>query len=480
MTCDRSSWDEEDWEDHFQHNTEEEAFWEDEFLAWCQERSLGLLRGGLGETSDEVLTGVRYLYSVQPVNSPVADPPLRVKGAEEERETQTMGRHKNKKGKEKELKKEEKKLVKRDVRAAEKHGGVIGDVVSSGAGALANMVLPGSGGAVHGLSKAILNGLGFAEQSGDGPEVKHSQIPADFGGGSQIVAAADAPVQFGRTGGPAMFSRVTHRAENGDVIVHLKEPLADVATAATLNTRGSNQVMFTPAVSTLVASRQFALDFEQWRPIAAKIHYTHWAATTTVARTQIAHSADPLFSVGANPTFIQLVELADSAVGGAYEDFYLDIDCSELPYDWFWVAASDPSDALGSRVDRRLNIFGALWWATDLNNVQSTTIGSLFIEWVLAFRGAKPPDILIGVSQTLNDPECKLTREEKLRVYDAVLRWKELPTAQRPALFPGVGIPTVAAVAALARAQAPTPGAITAPPGGAVMYVPAGSVLSPQ
>jgi len=474
MNC--VDWDSDEEDDWRLWNCDARSRWEDAYLFWTTELALREVRGGLGETSDEVLTDVRHMYVPVPsVHTPVATPPARGKGQEEEREG-TMGRHKNKGKKkiEKEVKKEEKKEVRKEEK---KKGGFLGEALSAGAGVLANTVLPGSGGAVHGLSKAILNGLGFAEQSGDAP--KHGAVPAEFGGGSQIVAAADAPVQFGRTGGPAMFSRVTHRAENGDVIVHLKEPLADVATAAVLQTRGSNQVMFTPAVSTLVASRQFALDFEQWRPLAARVHYTHWAATTTVARTQIAHSADPLFSVGANPTFIQLVELQDSAIGGAYEDFYLDVDCSELPVDWFWVAASDPADAAGSRVDRRLNLFGALWWATDLNNVTSTTIGSLFIEWILAFHGTKPPDILIGVSQTMNDPELKLSRDEKLRVYDAVLRWKELPPEKRPPLFPD-GVPSVAGVQALARPSAPTSGAITAPPGGAVMYVPAGSVISPQ
>jgi hypothetical protein len=343
---------------------------------------------------------------------------------------------------EKKIKKQESKGRKHPVLSA------IARTGAAGLSGLANAFLPGSGGIVHGLSKAILNGLGLAEQSGD----KSSLIPAEFGGGGDIVAAADAPVQFGRMGGPATFSEVTHRGKNGDVIVHIKEPLSDVSTSSTLNTRATNQIVLTPVVSTLVASRQVSLDFEFWRPIAVRIHYTHWAATTTVARVAVSRSGDPNFNNGNCPTFIQQIEMQDSTVGSGYEDFFLDLDCSEQPYNWLQTAAT----AATASPDARLSQMGSLFWGVDLNNVTSTTIGTLFVEWILAFRSVKPPDVLIGLARTLRyDPLGDLTCAEKGAVFGAYMQWLALPVEKRgPCPFSG-GYATPSEIIALCRKPVP-------------------------
>lgn len=264
-----------------------------------------------------------------------------------------------------------------------------------GASSVANAVLPGSGSLLGVLGKSALNALGLSEKT---------VLPGDYGGGDQekggsIVASADAPVAFGRMDAPTSFARTIHTAKNGDKVMHLKEAFTDVTTNAVLNTRSTTVYLVYPTSTQFVISRQYAANFQLYRILAAKVHYVHWAPTSTQARVCTWYVESPAFNDGTAPTFLQSSQLEDFATGSAYEDWALEF-FPEGSLNWYECYQNLQSGTPSG--DRAVQYQGQIGFSVDLNNVTSATVGTLFIEWVIAFAKQRPPDILVGVMMNID------------------------------------------------------------------------------
>ncbi len=262
--------------------------------------------------------------------------------------------------------------------------GLLG-VVSGGA----NMLLPGTGGLVNVLGSKILNALGLSEKVVLPPE--YGQGGTSMGEGGSIVASADAPVQFGRMQEQTSFTRMLHRAGNGDVIMHIREPLFDVATAGTVNTNNPAMTALYPFNASFALIKNVAAQFCWYRILACKLHYTHWAPTSTKARVCLAHTPTDTYNNSVAPVANELAKLEHFACGSAYEDFGLEFEPT-APLNWF---PCFPSMASAPSFDKSQ---GSLVVATDLNSTTSDTIGTAYIEFVVAFREQRSPTVTVGVT----------------------------------------------------------------------------------
>ncbi len=265
--------------------------------------------------------------------------------------------------------------------------GLLG-VVSGGA----NMLLPGSGLLVNALGKKLLNSLGLSEKV---------VLPHDYNGGNlsgsdggTIVASADAPVQFAREQSETSFLRYLHKGDQGDVIVHTREPLANVSTNAAANTLTVGYSALYPFNASLAIIKQVAGMYSWYRMLAVKLHYTHWAPTSTQTRVCIAHAPTETFNNGANVTIDEASKLEHAALGSAYEDFGLEFEPT-CPLNWY---PSYPTLA-ATTVLEKAN--GTIYVGTDLNNVLSATVGTLYIELVTAFKEQRPISVTVGSSLPL-------------------------------------------------------------------------------
>ncbi len=279
-------------------------------------------------------------------------------------------------------------VVKKKASTAKKKGpnpiarGLLG-VVSGGA----NMLLPGSGVLVNALGKKLLNSLGLSEKV---------VLPADYNGGNfggsdggTIVASADAPVQFGREQSETSFLRYLHKGESGDVIVHTREPFFNVSTNAAANTLNGAYAVLYPFNTNLSIIKQIAGMYSWYRFLGVKLHYTHWAPTSTQVRVCIAHAPTETFNNGANVTVDEASKLEHVALGSAYEDFGLEFEPT-CPLNW---NPSYPTTA-ATTVLEKAN--GTVYSANDMNNVLSTTIGTVYLELITAFKEQRPISVTVG------------------------------------------------------------------------------------
>ncbi len=270
--------------------------------------------------------------------------------------------------------------------------GLLG-VVSGGA----DLLMPGTGRLVNVLGKKILNQLGLSEKIVLPPEYGggrgNTQLDAMDGG--SIVESADAPVQFGRDQLQTSFMRYLHKADNGDVIIHSRESARDIVTNAALNTQTVTTDSLYPHTAVLSVLKQVAANYAWYRILAVKVHYVHWAPTSTQARIAIAHLPTSSFNNAVALTYAQFSRLESFASGSAYEDFGLEF-CPVADRNWYY---SFPTLAtIGGQLDQ-----GAISVAVDLNNVTSATVGTTFWEIITAFREQRPPNVTVGLTVGLTN-----------------------------------------------------------------------------
>jgi len=251
----------------------------------------------------------------------------------------------------------------------------------------ADLFLPGSGKLVNSLGSALLNKLGLSEKV---------VLPGEFGSGpgtnlhmgGPVVASADAPVAFGRDEQLNSFVRVLHREPNGDVIVHSKEMVIDVPLAGAASTLKQTQVILTPNQTVLPLARQVAQAYQNYRVLAAKLHFVHYAPTSTQGRVSLMYVNDPeqaFHSDGSySMSFPQMSRLSDFAVGSCYEDFALE---------FYPLARQSWYDTLpnGSTFDDT-TYQGAFGVATDQNVSTNVNVGTIYLELVVAYKSTRSPD----------------------------------------------------------------------------------------
>jgi hypothetical protein len=247
----------------------------------------------------------------------------------------------------------------------------------------ANSFFPGSGNLIDHLGKALLNKLGLSEKVA---------LPSDYGGGQGgvVVASADAPVAFGRDEIPSSKMTVLHRAGNGDIIVHCCETLRDIQTNAVANTQTLIRDLMYPVNPSFVLLRQIGLNYQNYRVLGGRVHYTHFAATSEVARVSLAYADAPEFNFGSAPTFGQLSRMEEFMCGSAYEDFALTFEPTPSKNWWqsYGTAASGGTDDI---------VQGLIMTSIDMNANVNKTIGTLFLETVTAFKKTRSPDVTVAL-----------------------------------------------------------------------------------
>lgn len=292
---------------------------------------------------------------------------------------------------EKVLKKVEKKVEKKEKK---KRG--VGSVLARGAlkgvSSVADHVLPGSGSLLSWVGKAALNKLGLSEKI---------VVPEGYGGGSppgstgQIVASADAPVAFGRMDAPSSFAYPLHEHKNGDKIMHIKEAFRDMPLPDTTSSRRAFADLLYPTSSDFAITAKYASCFQLYKILGVKLHYTHWAPTSTQARVTMWYAESNAFADGSDPGFVDSSMLQDFAAGSCYEDFALEF-YPQGSLNWYQCY---PTPAAGDDAD--INYQGIVGMALDLNSVASLVAGTVFIEWIIAFSKQRPTDITIGLTNEL-------------------------------------------------------------------------------
>jgi hypothetical protein len=253
----------------------------------------------------------------------------------------------------------------------------------------ADRIAPGSGTLVNILGKGLLNKLGLSEKI-----VVPDDYANGFHSGGAIVQTADAPVAFSRQQITAADMKILHTAHNGDVILAGHEFWDDVTTAGTASTFLQEVQAIYPTSSSFSLLAQVAKGFQYHRPLKLTFHYTHWAATSEVARVALVGSmscANTAGNMGIGTTFLSESMMEHFAAGSCYEDFALEVTFEDLQLNWYnnW-----PS--IGASFNLKSPFVFA--WSTDLNASTSKTVGSIFIEYVWAFHYTRDPSVTAGVA----------------------------------------------------------------------------------
>jgi hypothetical protein len=255
-----------------------------------------------------------------------------------------------------------------------------------------NLLALGFGRLVDLLGKKLLNAMGLSEKI---------VLPSEYGGGGtsmseggSVVASADAPVAFGREQSEASFSRLLHRSQNGDVIMHIREPFYDVITNAALGTQQYTSNTLYPFNANFALIKQVAANYQWFRILAVKLHYTHWCATSIKARVCIAAAGSDTYNNSAASTANNLAKLEHFAAGSAYEDFGLYYEPTSN-VNWY---ACYPTMGATNVTDFDQ---GVIMTSVDLNSSTNETIGTLYVEFVVAFREQRNPSVTVGISSYL-------------------------------------------------------------------------------
>jgi hypothetical protein len=302
-----------------------------------------------------------------------------------------------------------KRKASRSGKPKKKKGGIgrlIGSGLTLGASTVANSLLPGSGSLVSTLGQKIMDALGLDEKVAIPKEIVEGASPNLLAGG-EIIASASAPVAFGRDQAPTAFVNILHRNANGDVVVHVKEFLADVTTASSTNTQSGGFFDLNPTDVTdtpLLAS--LGNSFQHFKWLAGRLHYVHYAPTSVQARVLLTEVDDIGFFNGSQD-FASLVRNEDVAIGSAYEDFSLEFVPDES-LNWYACAKTGSARYAG---DPSTCVQGVVSWVCDQNSATNIPIGSVYLESIVVLRKTRDPDYTFTTLSNVSRVDRDLARQ---------------------------------------------------------------------
>ena len=257
---------------------------------------------------------------------------------------------------------------------------VVARMLNSGAGGLANYLLPGSGTLVSKLGSSILDSFGLAEKT---------RLPADFGAseGGSVIQTASAPVAFAR--GEQTMTSIEHLGTSGgDAIYRIRDYIGEIGAPATVGGRNVYIGINKPSVSYPLFDRVAGI-YELYKLLGAKLHYVHYAPTSVQSRVILAAANIQFDYIAADAQ--DFVTLENSTVGSCYEDFAMEWIPADV-LNWYSVYA--PYEALN------VSSYQGTWYtyvdqtsAADVNR----PLGSLYIEYYVAFRNQRSPDLPLNL-----------------------------------------------------------------------------------
>lgn len=199
--------------------------------------------------------------------------------------------------------------------------------------------------------------------------------------GGAVVSVADAPVAFARK---PITTGFRHLGEKGGISKFwVRDLVGKVTTAATANTFLVGQNKYVSPVTGDIDPNFFSQfeDFVRWRPLAMRVHYVHFAPTSTqcavmLAWTPTVDAAGGDWSTRAGST-AALMGNEFAVQGSAYEDFALDVS----PSDWAegtWLFSYQSASTM---YPNSSIMAGIVISATDANTVAAATdLGYLYVE----------------------------------------------------------------------------------------------------
>jgi len=232
------------------------------------------------------------------------------------------------------------------------------------------------------------------------------------GGNGGVVKTMDAPVAFSRT--PIGNFRKTLKTSADGEVVHVCNLLGKLTTNAAGSTFdiASLQTAVYPTNAALFPSDSSGmLMWSKYKVLMFKIHYCHFAPTSSQAAVMLWWHPDPDITVPTTSAI--LMGYKDVSQGSSYEDLGLKCSLEGVTKDWLDNEATVVGDA-------QLSYAGRVAAATDNNIPTATAIGNLYCEAIFEFCQRKPTSITTGLilhGLARSDKETKLAMLEQLRLY---------------------------------------------------------------
>jgi len=256
----------------------------------------------------------------------------------------------------------------------------------------------GPGGAEAGLvTRELLHDLtGFNSRKMRTTEQRPKDRKAASGvsrAGGSIVTTQSAPVAFPRRPASVGTTRSTNPDGSTRIHVHdLVEAVQTGPTASTFNVLLNSGILATSTTAFPNTWNEFQ-NFDRWKLRALRLHYDHFAPTSTQASVGLLWVPD---AATANPASTSVASAYKNVeVGACYEDFCMEVDPKDLERsaaEWYY---NDSTAASG--VDTRFNEVGTMIIFTDNNVPTSTRIGLLYIEAIIDVCDQRPASVGTGL-----------------------------------------------------------------------------------
>jgi len=234
------------------------------------------------------------------------------------------------------------------------------------------------------------------------------------------VQTMNAPVAFARQ--QTRVFKKTVKATNEsqtEMICDLIGPLVPPSTASTYT------VCFNAALAPVYSAcfpnfyTEYE-DWERWRPLALRIHYCHYAPTSTQCAIALAFNEDNNATelAGVDSTMSKLAALTYFAQGSAYEDFSLSVkppmwNTKQVGGgEWLYLDTSSGSDA-------RQNSPGVVIVAVDQNTANLPSLGYLYLELMFEVTGRRPPYVGVGLLTKMARSMIAIPDDQR----EAYLKW---------------------------------------------------------
>lgn len=225
-------------------------------------------------------------------------------------------------------------------------------------------------------------------------------------GGGTLVQTMAAPVAFQR-GALKTGLQSVHKSQDSEIFWCCD--LASTVTLPASSTFSAGTIQIVPSHSALFPNFFTSFeDWERWRPLLIRLHYGHFAPTSSQAAVSMAVTEDANATELAadDSSTAAVTAIQDSAMGACYEDFSL----VAVPEPWKqgeWLY-NDTADG----ADPRLNSAGAVIIATDVNVPVSVGVGYLYIELLFEVTGRRKPYVGAGLYNRLVRSSAGIPEQE--------------------------------------------------------------------